>query len=267
MGSNGRIQEFKSYSFLSDDIEEERLLCAELRKFNWGAFAFSWLWGACNGIFHKCFVVFVLFVIALFWTNRILVLILIGYAVYFGINGNRWVYNEKRITDVPKFIKGQRNWAAAFVIILCLSAGLLFIIVPLIVASVGPIFSPAGRAELMLKSTVRLIVSDKEHPPFKDGADIATYMLQEKQISKTMSRTKMEPYGTSGVKIVNDAYSSSEFFVLTFYKEETCAVEKKNCYVYYFERSSKDTLVPLAKAYYSDSGDIKIVQNKKKNKK
>ncbi len=258
------MEEFKLYSLLSDDIEEEKLLRRELRKFNWGAFAFSWFWGACNGVFHKCIVALVLFVIALFWPNIILVLVLIGYAIYLGINGNRWVYNEKRITDVPKFIKGQRIWAAAVLILLGLSAGFLFIIIPLMIKSVGDLFSPAGRAELMLKSTVRLIVEDKEHPPFKDGADVAAYMLQEESITKVMKHSKMEPYGASGVKVVSDVDSSSDFIAFTFYKEESCAVAKKNCYIYYFEGSSQDTPKPLAKAYYGDSGDVKIVQNKKK---
>lgn len=256
------MEEFKSYSLLSDDIEEEKMLRAELRKFNWGAFGFSWIWGACNGVFHKVFVAFVLWIVAIFlpFLSGIAGLGIIGYSIYFGINGNRWIYNEKHIADVQKFIKGQRKWAAAFVIILglCVSFWLLTVL-SLLVSGFNP-FTSSGRAEMILKPLVDTIVNSNKYSSFKDGTDVAAYMLEDSHNSSSTS--KFEPYGVYGVKVTRD--SSSANMAFTFYKEDNCDIAKKNCYVYYYENMAGGPLVPISKAYYSDSGDMKIVKIKKK---
>lgn len=80
-----------------DDLE------AELRKWNWGAFLLTFIWGIGNGVMRS-FLVFVPF-----------------YGLYewfmLGINGNRWAWEKRRWESVEHFHRTQRTWAKAGVIV------------------------------------------------------------------------------------------------------------------------------------------------------
>lgn len=88
----------------------------QLKKFSWGAFAMSPLWGLCNGVYWP------LLLIPLSMIPFVgSVLDLIG-AVYFGIKGNRMAWNSKHEWDgFDHFLRVQRGWNIAGIIVFGLS--------------------------------------------------------------------------------------------------------------------------------------------------
>ena len=95
------------------------------KRFNWGAFLLSWIWGLGNGTYITligllvCFIPFVGGLIAL------------GCSIWFGIKGNEWAWQNKRFNDVEHFHSYQRKWATAGVIVLLLSFVFWFFLVML----------------------------------------------------------------------------------------------------------------------------------------
>ena len=77
--------------------EADPALEAELKKWNWGAFLLTFIWGMGNGVMRS-FLVFVPFY---------------GFYEWFmlGIHGNRWAWEKRRWESVEKFHQSQRSWA------------------------------------------------------------------------------------------------------------------------------------------------------------
>ena len=95
---------------------------AEIKKWNWGAFYFSWLWGICNGIYWP---------IALIFANTIpYVGPLIGLAgcIALGINGSEWAWKAKTWASVEEFKQVQHKWAVAAACVFAISLVLSFVI-------------------------------------------------------------------------------------------------------------------------------------------
>ena len=94
-----------------DELEQE------LRKWNWGAFLLTWIWGIGNGVMRS-FLVLIPF-----------------YGLYewfmLGINGNRWAWEKRRWESVEQFHRSQRAWAKGGVIVYAV----LFFLYLLIVAA------------------------------------------------------------------------------------------------------------------------------------
>lgn len=109
---------------------------AEVKRFNWGAFFFSWIWGVCNksyltlialavaflsfiitfGIalyaglsYYSNFVSFLLVVMVLI--NVISVLAAFVLAIWFGVKGNNWAWQNKKWKSLEHFHFVQRIWA------------------------------------------------------------------------------------------------------------------------------------------------------------
>lgn len=103
------------------DIEKE------LKRFNWGAFWWSWIWGLSNSVKH-----WTVFTILGIWCLSIILPILniiignhpiitllillleltrLGLKVYLGIIGNRLAYSAKTYDSIQSFRDVQRTWA------------------------------------------------------------------------------------------------------------------------------------------------------------
>lgn len=89
----------------------------EVKRWNWGAFLLSWIWGLGNRVY-----------VAL-WA------LLLGpiMAVILGIKGNEWAWRKKRWQSVEAFRRTQRRWALGGVAYLVLVAAIV-----IIVAAVAP---------------------------------------------------------------------------------------------------------------------------------
>ncbi len=83
-------------------------------RFNWGAFFLSWIWGLGNNSF----------ITFLIWTSCLIIFIPLigifaplGFAIWFGIKGNEWAWQNKHFESIEKFHDYQRKWATAGVIV------------------------------------------------------------------------------------------------------------------------------------------------------
>ena len=71
------------------------VLPPELKKWNWGAFFLTWIWGIGNSVW----IAFIAFVLGIIW------------AIVLGIKGNEWAWQQKKWDSIEHFKKTQRTWA------------------------------------------------------------------------------------------------------------------------------------------------------------
>ena len=95
---------------------QEDELETELKKWNWGAFLLTFIWGMPHGVMRSLLVLVPL------------------YGIYewimLGLKGNRWAWEKRRWDSVEQFHRSQRSWAKAGVIVTA-------VLVVLLVASAG----------------------------------------------------------------------------------------------------------------------------------
>lgn len=79
----------------------------EIKKWNWGAFCFNWLWGVCNGVYWPLLLIIVNFI------PYVGGLISLGACIALGINGNEWAWKAKTWSSIAEFKRVQHNWSIA----------------------------------------------------------------------------------------------------------------------------------------------------------
>jgi hypothetical protein len=86
---------------------------AEVKRWNWGAFLLTWIWGIGNQV----------------WIALLALIPVVGVVMMFvlGVKGNEWAWKKRRWDSVEAFHRTQRKWAIAGLIVLGL--GLLISIV------------------------------------------------------------------------------------------------------------------------------------------
>ena len=87
------------------------------KKFNWGAFLLTWIWGICNKVYIT------LFIIPIAYIPKVGLIINIFISIWLGFNGNKLALKNKKNDDLENFLKHQKKWAIAgfiycFIIIL-----------------------------------------------------------------------------------------------------------------------------------------------------
>ena len=70
----------------------------EIQGWNWGAFAFSWIWGLCNNAW--------LALIALVPAISLIM------SIISGAKGNEWAWQNKKWESIEAFQKTQRKWSS-----------------------------------------------------------------------------------------------------------------------------------------------------------
>lgn len=85
------------------------------KPFNWGAFAFQGLWGVFNGSYIT------LITVPLYFIPFIGKILVFGFGIWFGRNGNTWAWRNRRWTTLTYFHKVQKRWAVFFVILLSIA--------------------------------------------------------------------------------------------------------------------------------------------------
>ena len=129
------------------------------KKFNWGAFLLSWIWGLGN----KTFITLIVFVISFIAMIPFLGWIaLLGVQIWFGIKGNEWAWQNKRWDSIEEFHSVQKKWAIAGVIL-----NILFyvIVILMLIATSLPIFMndlPKQQNETTLKKSIITIIQAAE---------------------------------------------------------------------------------------------------------
>jgi len=90
----------------------------ELKKWNWGAFCFSWIWGIFNNT-YRAFLVFIPLVGFL-------------YMIVLGVKGSEWAWRHKKWDSIEHFQATQKKWAKAvlflFAFLIVVSVSLFFIL-------------------------------------------------------------------------------------------------------------------------------------------
>jgi hypothetical protein len=99
-----------------------------LRRWNWGAFFFGWIWG----IAHRIYWPLVTLIPFIGWFAALVICFVLG------VNGNRWAWESRQWESLEEFRRVQRNWAKWGVGILIGSFSLMilsFLIIAIAAAS------------------------------------------------------------------------------------------------------------------------------------
>lgn len=84
------------------------------KRFNWGAFFLSWIWGLAN----RSYITLVIFPAAILSIIPFLgIFVQLGLCVWFGINGNKWAWQNKKWNSIEEFNAVQKKWAIADTIV------------------------------------------------------------------------------------------------------------------------------------------------------
>ena len=88
---------------------------AVAKKFNWGAFLLSWIWG----LFHHKYIT--LLIIPAAFIPFVGIFVNLGLGIWFGIEGNKWAWQGRRYQSIAQFHESQKKWATAGLIVIVLS--------------------------------------------------------------------------------------------------------------------------------------------------
>lgn len=121
------------------------------KRFNWGACLLSWIWGLGN----RSYITLIIFPIAILGIIPVLgIIVQLGVIIWFGINGNKWAWQNKRWNSIEEFHRVQKKWAIAGLILEIIIA----ILIPcIILATTLPILmsnTEEVRNETMIKKEV-----------------------------------------------------------------------------------------------------------------
>lgn len=105
---DGSIQS-KNSNANDSDVEFPK----ELKKFNWGAFWGSWIWGICNNVKITLWYipVFILVFIITGGNTFAHSIVCLLTTIYIGIKGNKLAWKNKKWENVAHFNRVQKNWA------------------------------------------------------------------------------------------------------------------------------------------------------------
>jgi hypothetical protein len=76
---------------------------ADVKRWNWGAFLLTWIWGIGNQV----------------WIALLALVPIVGFVMMFvlGVKGNEWAWKKRRWDSVESFHRTQRKWAIAGLIL------------------------------------------------------------------------------------------------------------------------------------------------------
>ncbi|HEY5169771.1 MAG TPA: hypothetical protein VIK03_10315 [Thermoleophilia bacterium] len=128
------------------EFDASRLRGAPLRRWNWGAFAFTWVWGLFNGAYLPLLgLLITLIPSAELWRHALPgggsawvstgTLLCTAWSVYCGLMGDRWAWKGRKWRDAAHFRAAQRGWAIATLVVAIVLA--VVIIAVLAAASAG----------------------------------------------------------------------------------------------------------------------------------
>jgi hypothetical protein len=93
----------------------------EIRKWNWGAFMFNWIWGCGNGAYLSLLALIPIFQV-IWW-------------FVCGARGNIWAWKSGKFKDLDTFLAVQRTWNTAGLISFFVT--LVLIVIEIVVIALG----------------------------------------------------------------------------------------------------------------------------------
>ncbi|MDR1953764.1 MAG: hypothetical protein LBQ21_04725 [Clostridiales Family XIII bacterium] len=112
---------------------------AEVRKWNWGAFMFGWIWGIGNHAYLTLLglaayvIVFIPTLLNLFLLSIPFSLFSIVWAFICGGMGNRWAWKSGEFKDVETFLAVQKTWNKAGLVAFILSIVVVILCIVILV--------------------------------------------------------------------------------------------------------------------------------------
>ena len=229
------------------------------KRFNWGAFFFTWIWGIGNKVWTPLLIIPIWFIFTtflalgqilnflngtnLFVCSIISNLILLSIQIWFGIKGNLWAWQKRKYKSVEHFHKVQKIWAIVAVAILTIH---------LIIEGVSRFLDFNGGAQgvrdkAMLKKHV-ITVSQ------------ATRMLEENKIKCGLTSEKLAKCFTEVLNINSIDVNKLKLVDLVVYEfkgDGRCKTENA-CYVLIdVNADGKTVKLPL---YVSPQGFVEVRQ-------
>ena len=109
-----KLEKRKDYNIMENNSGNGSLIVVSeeiSKKFNWGAFLLSWIWGIGN----KTWIT--LIILPVNYIPYIGHLIALGLQIWFGIKGNEWAWQNKKFESVEQFHSNQKKWAIIGIIV------------------------------------------------------------------------------------------------------------------------------------------------------
>ena len=100
------------------------------KRFNWGAFFLSWIWGLGN----RSYITLLIFPVSLLGLIPFAgFFVTLGLCIWFGIKGNTWAWQNKQWKSIEHFHEVQKKWAIGGIITIILLWLINFILIYTIV--------------------------------------------------------------------------------------------------------------------------------------
>jgi hypothetical protein len=94
----------------------------EIKRWSWGAFGLTWIWGICNGVLIALLCLIPVF--GLVW------------AFILAVKGNEWAWRNKKWDSIEHFKNTQRSWDIAGIVLFAISivaqVAILAVVFPLV---------------------------------------------------------------------------------------------------------------------------------------
>lgn len=155
--NNPKVQPNNQGSSLENNSGQganSRVLDIVAKKFNWGAFLLTWIWGLGN----RSFITLIIFPLSFLGMIPLVGWIIpLACNIWFGIKGNEWAWQNKRWESIEQFHEVQKKWViggliATFVLWALLIVGIgLTLILPSMLGSTN---TAQNRATVLKSVTV-----------------------------------------------------------------------------------------------------------------
>ncbi len=86
-------------------------LSKELKKFNWGAFGCTWIWGIGNNV--PVAMIGIVFSSFVFIDPPVIIILSIPFSIWLGKKGNELAWASGKYTNIKKFRADQQKWSVA----------------------------------------------------------------------------------------------------------------------------------------------------------
>ncbi len=240
---------------IENKVCEKVSLPDEIKKFNWGAFFLTWIWGIGNKSYLTFFMFLAYGAASIFNSLGVFLPFCLGFSIYCGVMGNEWAWKNKTWEDTTQFNTMQKRWATGGAIFFVTARVLTVLFITSMIFLMFYLLNPKGDISkfqdwgaVCKKGVVYFVQYSVEGA--LDGTDMSKI-----ENSNELAREIASGFDTKSLG--NNVYiSSNGKLVLKAYKYGDCSLEKKNCYVQLTTSQGKDVMDNLR--FYIDK-DKKLV--------
>lgn len=246
------------------ETEDRAELNDSLDKFNWGAFGLGLFWAPFNGAWNDYWMIFAIqvlfFILSNFFFGIVFYILIFCLNIYCGKKGNEWAWYGKKWKSIEEFETAQKKWTVGWLVVFIINiiiAGVIFVVGATFIKALS---SPKGQGKLLGSVFVMPLSEDPQFKTAKNTEEMVDLYVKNWNQSSGSS-TAAKKYSEDSILLYSPTGSRSEQ-ILTLYKSGDCSMEKKNCYMIYYEKHG-ETVTPIAKTYFDLNGKTFVVNLKK----